>query len=429
MPKNFTVTALIAGLFFALSAAAQPAQRLVRVQVAPDHTDWIYSIGEDIKFNVSVLKNDILLTDVRIRYEVSEDMMPPHMEGDATLENGSWTIKAGSMCEAGFLRCRVWAEYDGREYEGIATAAVDPGTIRPTAMEPDDFDRFWSKAKAELSSVPLDPIVTPLPERCTSKVDVYHLSLRSSGHGARVYGILCVPKGGGTFPAILRVPGAGIRPYGGDIWGAENGFITLQIGIHGIPVTMPHGVYDDLDRGPLASYPWIKLDDRDNYYYKRVYLGCIRALDYICSMAEWDGKNLIVEGMSQGGALSIVTAGLDDRVTALAAYYPALCDLTGYLHGRAGGWPHFFRGDDRPTGERFETVGYYDVVNFARRVKARGIYTFGYNDMVCPPTSMFSAYNVIEAPKELLIYEEIGHYTYPEQNDKVWKWILRAAGK
>ncbi|MCD8071748.1 MAG: acetylxylan esterase, partial [Alistipes sp.] len=68
-------------------------------------------------------------------------------------------------------------------------------------------------------------------------------------------------------------------------------------------------------------------------------------------------------------------------------------------------------------------------VNFARRVKAPRIYTFGYNDTVCPPTSMFCAVNVIEAPKELMIYEEIGHYTYPEQIDKVWKWIFRAAGK
>jgi cephalosporin-C deacetylase-like acetyl esterase len=79
------------------------------------------------------------------------------------------------------------------------------------------------------------------------------------------------------------------------------------------------------------------LDDRNRFYYKRVYLGCVRANDFIFSLPQFDGVNLAVTGGSQGGALSIITAGLDPRVKHLAAYYPALSDVTGYLKGRAGG--------------------------------------------------------------------------------------------
>lgn len=61
------------------------------------------------------------------------------------------------------------------------------------------------------------------------------------------------------------------------------------------------------------------------------------------SMDEFDGENLIVYGGSQGGALAIVTAALDPRIKGLVSFYPALCDLNGYVHGRAGGWPHLFR--------------------------------------------------------------------------------------
>ena len=207
--------------------------------------------------------------------------------------------------------------------------------------------------------------------------------------------------------------------------GAENGFITFRIGIHGIPVDMPRKYYDELAAGPLNDYPRIRLDDRDNYYYKRVYLGCIRAVDFIYSLPQFDGNNLCVQGGSQGGALSIVTAALDDRVKCLVAYYPALCDLTGYLHERAGGWPHLFRKDGPSfSDEQVETSRYYDVVNFARILKTPGFYTWGYNDMVCPPTSMYSAYNVIAAPKELFLAQETGHYNYPEQWVKAWEWMI-----
>ena len=173
---------------------------------------------------------------------------------------------------------------------------------------------------------------------------------------------------------------------------AENGIIYFEIGIHGIPVTLDPLVYADLGKTALDGYPFFNLDNRDRYYYKRVYLGCVRAVDFIFSLPEFDGSNLAVTGGSQGGALSIVTAGLDSRVKYLAALYPALCDLTGYLHGRAGGWPHMFAEYNKPfhaKADKIETSQYYDVVNFARLVKIPGYYTWGYNDVTCPPTSMF----------------------------------------
>ena len=74
--------------------------------------------------------------------------------------------------------------------------------------------------------------------------------------------------------------------------------------------------------------------------------------------------------------------------------------------------------------DKIETSKYYDVVNFARQVKVQGYYSWGYNDVTCPPTSMYSAYNVIQSPKELTIYEETGHWTYPEQNEKLRKWLV-----
>jgi cephalosporin-C deacetylase-like acetyl esterase len=149
----------------------------------------------------------------------------------------------------------------------------------------------------------------------------------------------------------------------------------------------------------------------------------IRAVDYLTSLPNWDGKTVVVIGGSQGGALSIITAALDSRVKALAAFHPALSDITGYIHGRVGGWPELFRGPANRTTDKLETASYYDVVNFARRVKVPGIYSWGYNDETCMPTSTYAAYNSIAAPKTLTLQLATAHNIMAAQNERFTAWI------
>ena len=416
----------------------QASKRLatVQVRVAPDHRDWSYKLGESVSFRVTITADNEPITNVPISYTVGPEMMNLNeQQGMVPLEG--LVIEGGTMKDPGFLRLSVKAKVAGKEYKGAATAAFDPQLIQPTQVEPADFDAFWDAGKAELAKIPVDLQKTLIPERCTSKVNVYHVSFKNitnSWEGSsRVYGILCEPKAPGKYPAILRVPGAGIRPYEGDIGTAERGAITLEIGVHGIPVNMPKDVYTQLYSAGLANYWTFNFDNKKDYYYRRIYLGCLRANDVLTSLPDWDGKNLVVAGGSQGGQLSIVTAGLDSRVTALSAVHPAACDLTGPLHGRAGGWPHPFRSwDGKPaanaTPERIATSAYYDTVNFARRVKAPGFYTWGYNDDVCPPTSCYAAYNIITAPKELALTLQLAHEYTPEQWEAINSFILKATG-
>ena len=409
---------------------SQPRQELITINIAPDHEDWSYDVGELVKFQVSVLKYGNPLTDVEIRYEIGPEKMDPLKSEIMILKHGETTIKGGTMETPGFLRCWVFTTFEGKEYKNMATAAFAPEQIAPTATLPDDFKAFWESAIEENRKIPMDVQMTLLPERCTEKANVYHVSLQNYQERSRIYGILCKPKREGSYPAILSVPGAGIRPYNGRVELAEEGIITFEIGIHGIPVTKDRSVYDDLRYGALNGYQTMNLDDKDEYYYKRVYLGCVRAVDFIASLPEYDGSNLAVTGGSQGGALSIVTAGLDKRVKYLAAFYPALSDLSGYLNGRAGGWPHMFRPGNTAfiKDDKIETALYYDVVNFARQVTQTGWYSWGFNDVTCPPTSMYSAYNVIDVPKELHIFQNTGHWTYPEQWVLVNQWLLDKLG-
>lgn len=422
MKKHLLLLALMAITF---SIWAQPAEKMVKVMITPNSADWNYKLNDKVKFDVLVTMNNIPLKDANIRYELSYDMMTPFKTEKTILKDGKMQIDAGTMKVPGFLRCRVFASYDGNEYEFRSTAAFSPEEIKPVVKMPSDFSEFWDKAKAENAKIPIDARLILLPERCTEKSNVYELSIQNYQYGSRIYGILCVPKAPGKYPALLRVPGAGVRPYNGDVASSDKGIISLEIGIHGIPVTMERKVYDNMANAALKNYQFNNWDDRDKIYYKRVYLGCIKAVDYIFSMPEFDGSNIVVAGGSQGGALSIVTAALDNRIKGLIAFYPALCDLNGYLEGRAGGWPHLFRNNtDKPCvlEEKVKTAQYYDVVNFARLVKVPGFYSLGYNDMVCPPTSMYAACNSITAPKTFMLVPEIAHYAYYEQWKKALLW-------
>jgi len=408
-------------------ALGQPTEKIIKVSVAADHANWNYQLGEKVNFTITVTKNGSLVPNASVRYEIGPEKQDPTQKKSAIASTGIIKVDGGTLSKAGFLRCVAIAEVDGKEYRNLATAGFVPGNIQPTVENPADFDAFWDKAKEDLAKIPMDAKMTLMPERCTEKTNVYHVNLQNYRLGSRLYGILCVPKKEGKYPALLQVPGAGVRAYGGDIATAEKGVITFQIGIHGVPVDMNPTVYTDLGAGALSGYFNYNMDDKDRFYYKRVYLGCVRANDFLTSLPQYDGSNLAVTGGSQGGALSIITTALDSRVKSLGAFYPALSDVTGYLFDRAGGWPHYFDKANRSANEKkdkISTLSYYDVVNFARRVKVPGYYSWGYNDETCPPTSMYAAYNVISAPKELYLALDTGHWTYPEQGEKMNAWLV-----
>lgn len=413
----------------------------LKVEVVPDRPNWTYAVGDNAKFVVRVTRDGLIVPGVKLSYEIGFEKMPAAKAGQAEMVAEGLTFETGPIEKAGFVACAVEVKDRGHTYKGRAAAAFSPETLQPTVRDPEDFDAFWRAGKAQLAAVPLDARITPDLSRSKPGVDCSHVSLANvpqakpaaelSAAGpapARLYGILCEPVGRGALPALLLVPGAGVRGYQGAAELAAKGVITFQIGIHGVPVNLDDEVYGALARGPLSNYPTIHAEDRQLYYYRRVFLGAVRANDFLVTRPRWDKRNLGVMGGSQGGALAITTAALDPRVKGLVSYYPALSDHTGFLHERAGGWPFLLRPEEARTPARIETLAYFDVVNFARRLKVPGFYSLGYNDETCPPTSIFAVYNSIKAPKTLRLALANGHHTTPEQSEEGDGWMLTRLG-
>ena len=423
MKASFFITLCI---LLSMTLFAQPSQTLYTVVVEPDRADWTYKVGAEAEFTISVIQNRVALNNITVQYEYGPEAMPVLKKGTLDIKNSNVKLKVPGMKAPGFQTVQVSFSIDGRNYSNYANIGYEPENIKPTQIMPDDFQEFWNKAKAEAAAIPLDPLLTLQPELCTSTLNVYHIRFQNNARGSYIYGMLCIPKKPGKYPAVLQVPGAGVHSFTGYKTLANRGVITLEIGIHGIPVNLPQELYTNLAATALSGYPQFNMDNKDRYYFKRVYIGCQRAIDFLYTLDEFDKENVAVMGGSQGGALAVVTAALEPRIKCFASRHPGTCDLTGFMHGRPGGWPGL---RDNPNIQlQLETSKYYDVVNFARTLKVPGYFTWGYNDTACRPTTTFSAYNVITSEKTLKVFQETAHWHFPEQHAAFENWVLNKLG-
>ncbi|MGI9140910.1 MAG: acetylxylan esterase [Gemmatimonadaceae bacterium] len=421
---------LLVFLIAPVGAAAQRPDTSITLTVTPDHADWLYQLGDTARFRVTLARGGRPLPRARVVVELAQERMRPIRSDTVSLANGAYTV-TGTLREPGFLRVTATTKIDGIAHSAMATAGFEPARIEPSVTMPEDFETFWRAAIADARRVPLNPVMTPMPERSTPDVDVYHVSFQNHAPGSRLYGILSVPSAPGSYPAMLVLPGAGVRPYFPDIPVARRGVIHLRLGIHGIPVDRDSLVYNELRATALARYYTYGLEDRDLYYYKRVIVGVVRAGDFLFQLPHFDGANYAVQGGSQGGGLTIIAGALDPRVKGIAVSHPAMIDQLAFLRHRAGGWPHVFS-DTTPVvakPEKMETIRYYDVANFARLLRVPGIYSWGFNDTVVPPTSVYAAYNLVTAPKDAVIAPPAGHGRVQAQIDRMDAWLYALLGR
>ena len=432
--KNRFLSMLIGAVLFVLSVAAEnyPDRSDVLWVTVPDHADWLYKTGEKAKIEVQFYKYGVPQDGVEVLYELGGDMMPSDTKGTVKLKNGKAVISMGTMKEPGFRDCRLTAKVGGKTYSHHIKVGFSPEKLRPYTQLPSDFNEFWNKTKAEAAQFPLTYTKEYVKKYSTDKMDCYLIRLQLNKQNQCIYGYLFYPKAEGKYPVVLCPPGAGIKTIKGPMrhkYYAEEGCIRFEIEIHGLNPELDEDTFGEISRAFSSrenGYLVNGLDSRENYYMKRVYLACVRSIDLLTSLPEWDGKNFIVLGGSQGGALALITAGLDKRVTACVANHPALSDMAGYKAGRAGGYPHLFKNTvDMDTPAKMKTLAYYDVVNFAKQITVPVYMTWGFNDNTCPPTTSYIVYNVLNCPKEALITPVNEHWTSEDTEYGHLLWIKK----
>jgi len=409
--------------------AAWQAAAAQQLAFTPWHASGTYAVGERVGWTVAPAAGQAAPAG-SFTYTVKRD-------GGTVVGSGSFDLASGSakietrLARPGMVLVEVRPPAGDTGFRGpsksevgrvLLGAAVAPERILPSAPRPADFDSFWAAKIRRLDSVPAAPLLTP-GESDRPGVEYFTVRLNNLG-GAHVWAQLAKPAGSGPFPALLIYQWAS-PPYPlQKRWvtdRAAEGWLVLNVEPHDVPPDLPQAYYDALP-ALIRNYRTIGQRSRDDSYFLAMYLGDYRAAEYLESRPDWDGRTLVVSGISMGGQQSFAVAGLDPKVTALAVDVPAGGDALGEAHGRAASYPNW----DLSLAEVRRAAPYFDAANFAPRIRARSLVAMGFIDETCPPASVWATFNRIRAPKEAvpMVDSPHNHMATPEQQAP---WTRRAA--
>ena len=296
---------------------------------------------------------------------------------------------------------------------------------------PADIDEYWDTALAEMNA--LDPnaefIKKDFPSKSADMYDLYFTGTKN----ARIYAKVAIPKKiVGKIPAVLKFHG-----LAGSSWSwnelltyTSQGYIVASLDTRG-----QGGFSQDVGgvAGTTYSTPFIRgiegdkhdLLMRDAFLDTALLAKIIMGLDYV------DETRVGVTGISQGGGLSIACACLVPGIKKCAPMYPYLSDYKRIYEmdlnkGAYEGLKYYFRQLD-PTHEReaefYERLGYIDIQNLAKRMRAELLLFTGLMDTTCPPSTQFAMYNKVTSKKNVVIYPDYGHEGIKGAEDKIFEFF------
>ena len=386
----------------------------------PYHASGIYALGEKVGWHVTLPWNAQSASYVIRANNLAEI-------GHGIIRPGIPQNIEASLDAPGMVYVEVTELAPGARPKALG-AAVAPEKIQPSIAAPKDFDAFWATKLKVLRKIPAQPQLTDKPAE-REGVDFAILRMDQLD-GKHVWAQVAKPldaTGRKKYPGLVILQWAS-PPYPlQKAWvtdRAAEGWLAVNVEPHDVMPDQPQSYYDALP-AELKSYNTIETRNRDRNYFLYMYLGDLRAVDYLASRPDWDGKTLVVMGTSMGGQQSLCTAGLHPKVTAMLINVPAGADANGTAHGRKIGYPFW----DVNDPQVLETAQYFDTVNCAAHVKVPSLVTMGFIDTVTPPVGIWAAFNQIRAPKEAapMIESPHNHLATPEQlkpwNEASARWL------
>jgi len=391
------------------TAIALIAANLSRAQmvVAPDKSNGVYQVGDAVDWAVKWKGES---NAPAAHYTLKSGGQTDVGQGELNFSNNVAMLET-KFTAPGTMLVEVKWQPENSTNRAVGGAVSAPDQITPAAPAPADFDAFWKAKLKELKSVHANP---QLEQAVSGKQGVAYWKITMDNiRGTHIQGQIARPETGETFPALLIVQWAAVYGLqkGWVTDRAAEGWLALDIEPHDLPIDESTNFYKDQFAGPLKDYWSIGNDDRDTSYFLRMYLSCYRAVEYLKTRSDWNGKTLVVMGDSQGGQQTLMIAGLHPKnITAALALVPAGGDKLAPDAGRAPGWPHWYFNTDGKDPEKVrEASRYYDTANFARHIKCPVLVGLGLRDETCPPSSVLAAVSQIASPKEVVILPKSGH--------------------
>ncbi len=351
--------------------------------------------SEDAKFDIELLsdKGDTInISHISFTLAKGENKIAPKYE----------------QLTPGFYNIVVYlVEEDGRTELTRSNIGINPELIASPQDKQPDFDEFWERTLQELAAVKPEYKRTLLKEHSNNVRRTYRVDMKSLG-GEKICLVLTEPVKDGKYPVVVNYMGYGSNPWYADP-SSNPQMIEIQVCIRNQALNRKPGEKDDwCARG---------LENKDTYYYRGAFADAIRAIDFVCTLEKADLDKIFVQGESQGGALTLVTASLDKRIRAIAPSAPFLNDYKDYfaiVHWP--GEPIIAAAKDKGISDEdmYKTLSYFDVKNFTDKIDCPVLMAIGLQDPVCPPHTNFAGYNHIKSEKSWICYPYAGHNVWEQ---------------
>ena len=297
---------------------------------------------------------------------------------------------------------------------------------------PSDIDEYWDNALSEMRKVDRNVEFKDAKYQFPGFecFDMYFTGVKD----ARIHAKLVKPEViQNPLPAILQFHGYTARSadWLELISYAACGFCVAALDCRGQAGESEDvgGVKGNTMNGHIIR--GLENDDPNALLFRDVFLDTAELSDIVMSLSYVNEERVMAMGGSQGGALTLACASLDERIYK-AAQYPFLSDYKRVwdmdMDERAyAELKEYFRNFD-PRHERedeiFYKLGHIDIQNIVKRIKAKVIMFTGLLDDVCPPSTQFAAYNKITSPKQVKIYPDFGHEWLPECHEISMQFFL-----
>jgi cephalosporin-C deacetylase len=290
-------------------------------------------------------------------------------------------------------------------------------TYRPDVPEPVDFDRFWAETINESRALG-GPVEFAIAKTPFTELEVLDLTFPGfAGEPIRAW--IAKPQGNEPRPAVLEYVGYnGGRGLAGErLHWAAAGYVHIVMDTRGQGSEWGSGgdTPDPHGSGPAAAgFLTRGIGHRTSYYYRRVFTDAVRMVDAARSLPFVDPNRVAVTGISQGGGISLAVAGLSDGLVAVMPDVPFLCNFRRSVDiapGRPFAEISTYLGVHRDQERQvFDTLAYFDGVNFARRASAPSLFSVALMDEIVPPSGVFAAHNrYAGADSELIVYPFNNH--------------------
>jgi cephalosporin-C deacetylase len=289
---------------------------------------------------------------------------------------------------------------------------------KPARNEPADFDAFWQETIAATRAHPLNADFQPVDVGITT-LDIFDVSFAGYA-GQTIKGWFLLPKNrSGLLPCIVQYIGYGSGrgfPYDWLLW-ASAGYANFVMDTRGQGSSGLNGDTPDFPiDGANPFHPGFMTQgilDPKTYYYRRVYSDAVRAVEAARSHDAVDADRIAVTGRSQGGGITLAVAGLLPEVSLAMPGVPFLCHFrhAAEITPRA---PYteianYCKVHRDKIDTVFNTLNYFDGVNFAARANAKALFSVGMMDDICPPSTVFAAYNHYAGEKDMRAWHFNNH--------------------